>query len=271
MDINELRKHLVMTSCKEVEEICKPLRTLDIQMFIFIRLFPNGKRMIFCDDYGWNEFYISRFFQLCYPVHVQFEATANGIIFVDKDQYPDLITFTEASNIFNYKNGICLTARCKSFKEVVFFGSHNCNKIINNRFLNNIDILRKFISYFKSKASHLFALYNKCMLMTPKQYNYQLSLTDPDQAAFNELVKQVEKELKTNRYYIITENDETYFTDKELNVLRWLVNGKTIEETGIILNISSKTVESHLNHVKQKLDCTKFSQLSNKVIQLGII
>ncbi len=43
-------------------------------------------------------------------------------------------------------------------------------------------------------------------------------------------------------------------TDREAQVLYWCIEGKTRGETGLLLNISERTVQKHLEHIYMKLD-----------------
>ena len=56
-----------------------------------------------------------------------------------------------------------------------------------------------------------------------------------------------------------THNDEVTsksLTPRELDVLKWVVKGKTNQEIGMELGISQKTVEKHLESVFAKLKVT---------------
>ncbi len=44
-----------------------------------------------------------------------------------------------------------------------------------------------------------------------------------------------------------------YFTDKEIDTLACLLSGKTVKELAPLLLISPKTVNNHVNNIKQKL------------------
>ena len=45
---------------------------------------------------------------------------------------------------------------------------------------------------------------------------------------------------------------EEELTHREEEVLNWVLKGKTNEEIGVILNISSRTVSKHLEHIFAK-------------------
>lgn len=44
-----------------------------------------------------------------------------------------------------------------------------------------------------------------------------------------------------------------YLSPREAEVLQWIALGKTNKETGMILNLSPRTVQKHLEHIYQKL------------------
>lgn len=55
------------------------------------------------------------------------------------------------------------------------------------------------------------------------------------------------------------EANETTFaqlTEREREVLRWIANGKSYDDTGQILSISERTVKQHLTHSRQKLNAS---------------
>ena len=60
-------------------------------------------------------------------------------------------------------------------------------------------------------------------------------------------------------------------TPRELECLRWTMDGKTAWEVGEILGISERTAVLHLNNGMHKLDCTNKHQAVLKALRLGLI
>lgn len=62
------------------------------------------------------------------------------------------------------------------------------------------------------------------------------------------------------------------FTIKEIDVISALINGKSVKSIAVLLNLSPKTVETHLRNIKQKLNCSSketvidFIENSNKYL-----
>jgi DNA-binding CsgD family transcriptional regulator len=60
-------------------------------------------------------------------------------------------------------------------------------------------------------------------------------------------------------------------TPRELEVLRWTMDGKTAWEVGAVLGISERTVVFHVNNASHKLGCINKQQAVLKALRLGLI
>lgn len=60
-------------------------------------------------------------------------------------------------------------------------------------------------------------------------------------------------------------------TPRELEVLRWTMEGKTAWEVGAVLGISERTAVLHINNAMHKLKCVNKHQAVLKALRLGLI
>jgi DNA-binding CsgD family transcriptional regulator len=60
-------------------------------------------------------------------------------------------------------------------------------------------------------------------------------------------------------------------TPRELDVLRWTLDGKTAWEAGVLLGISERTTVQHLQNAMRKLQCNSKHQAALKALRLGLI
>lgn len=65
--------------------------------------------------------------------------------------------------------------------------------------------------------------------------------------------------------------DRPHLTEKELEVLRWVKDGKSYWETGQIMSISERTVKFHLSNIYKKLKVVNRSQAIYRALCLGYI
>jgi DNA-binding CsgD family transcriptional regulator len=66
-------------------------------------------------------------------------------------------------------------------------------------------------------------------------------------------------------------NDLPTLTPRELEALRWTMEGKTAWEVGAIMNISERTAVLHLQNSMHKLGCINKHQAVLKALRLGIL
>jgi DNA-binding CsgD family transcriptional regulator len=64
---------------------------------------------------------------------------------------------------------------------------------------------------------------------------------------------------------------EMLISARELECLKWIAEGKTAWEAGIILGISERTVRFHLNAAREKLDCLTTTQAVAKAVAHQLI
>jgi DNA-binding CsgD family transcriptional regulator len=65
--------------------------------------------------------------------------------------------------------------------------------------------------------------------------------------------------------------DRPALTPRELEVLRWTMDGKTAWEAGAILGISERTAVLHISNATRKLGCNNKHQAVLKALRLGLI
>ena len=60
-------------------------------------------------------------------------------------------------------------------------------------------------------------------------------------------------------------------TPREIEALRWTMDGKTAWEVGQLLNIAERTTVQHLQNAMKKLQCNSKHQAVLKALRLGLI
>ncbi len=75
---------------------------------------------------------------------------------------------------------------------------------------------------------------------------------------------------KQNSYVLESKYDKK-LTERESVCLFYLIRGKSASEIGQMLNISKRTVESHIENIKIKMNCEKKSSLIEKSLWLGYL
>jgi LuxR family quorum-sensing system transcriptional regulator SolR len=65
--------------------------------------------------------------------------------------------------------------------------------------------------------------------------------------------------------------DHVRLGGREIEVLKWIMAGKSAWETGAIMAISERTVRHHLTNIYKKLDVVNSTQAVAEAIRSGIL
>ncbi|MEO8402099.1 MAG: LuxR C-terminal-related transcriptional regulator [Gammaproteobacteria bacterium] len=65
-----------------------------------------------------------------------------------------------------------------------------------------------------------------------------------------------------------TFHNASYYTKREKECLFYILRGKTARETGKLLNLSTRTIETYINNLKIKLNVSTKSELISKALEI---
>ncbi|HJD61952.1 MAG TPA: helix-turn-helix transcriptional regulator [Rickettsia endosymbiont of Columbicola hoogstraali] len=128
-----------------------------------------------------------------------------------------------------------------------------------NFYLNNTKLLEYGIDYFDVKAKDLIDTTDKTKLAYFKQ---KLNFNILDQ---RELILQQSKQFSLNA--AVKTGKYSKLSYRETECIYYLFLGNSMKEIGSILNLSPRTVEHHLNSIKQKTGLLYKSQLVREFIK----
>ena len=74
-----------------------------------------------------------------------------------------------------------------------------------------------------------------------------------------------------NNFVNPTTTNENSLSTREIECLFWLSQGKSVEETAMLLSISKKTARTYLDRVKLKLNATRTTQAVYYATKKGLI
>ena len=88
----------------------------------------------------------------------------------------------------------------------------------------------------------------------------------------SEQISKFLQDTQIGRYYLtMNEYGHAYLTTKEMTCVRWMSIGKTAEEIAMIENNSIKTIQRHIENIKNKLNCQKKEQVIKILMEAGIL
>ena len=140
----------------------------------------------------------------------------------------------------------------KNYIESFSFGTPKTQQAMLSFYFNNLDILQRFIDYFKTQSFDLFKQADKERLLFPTHMTTNTNFNAPDFSE-NQRIDLLMSIRAIKKHH--------HLTEKELCCLKHLAYGKSIKEIASILNNSPRTIETHLSNIKAKIGCFSKSQM----------
>ncbi len=232
-------------------DLCQPFfNETGLNSFSYSRLFMDGTRSeVWSDAEAFEHtFHKARYIVGAYTP--QYFGVRERYSILDKkvETYPPHLRnryrmqLADQREYFDYDHCFAILNQDKDFCEYFIFYAPRSNVMALNFYLNNFDRLENFSRYFLQAADNLIEQADQHRIHSAVH-------PTPDAAPVESAARRA------------LPDEKRAFTPREDDVARLLITGATAKEIGNTLGISHRTVESHLEHMKQKLGCMKKSML----------
>jgi DNA-binding CsgD family transcriptional regulator len=244
-------------------KICSPLiKNYPINKIIYKRIFKNGNYFLISNDLKIVNIFVkymkdndNSFFENLKPI--QKEEIQKSIWISDSKSSPNGLKLLQSLGI---SHGLNIVTRRKddgSIEKFIFATSLHKTETYNF-YLNNFDILNRFICYFKIKASKIIENPITKKLAYSPFYDSEMQRIDYKKASqensISSLLINFLNETKLHSYPVLTTaGEEIFLSERQTECLYHLTNGKTAKEIAKCLGISYRTVQTHLNIVNEKV------------------
>lgn len=262
--------NITFTSCDKIAHICKPFfDATGLTYFNFVRIYKNNKRISLSNNKAWMKFVFSTrekyklFDELLLYKH------RNYVIWdLVPEIYNDELMLC-ANKQFNIAHGVTFIARQEGFIEFFYFGTLRENYNMNHYYVNNKDIFKAFILFFKDKAHEIIIEAESELIPSTSNgsiYNKTLEgdqlLADIDDINRRKLFFDM---CHINRFYLGGSFKHIYLSLREAECITFLLDGFSPKEIALRMHISDRTVEKHIDSVKRKTKCSFRNELLNKL------
>ncbi len=250
----------------DIQVISSPLIALGISYFNHIRIYQNGARLSFGNHGDWLE----HFFKNEYYNDGYFSKNAHAL----KDNYilwctlPYNHVMFVARNEFNISNGFTIVKRYKDYVEFYLFASTRDNSEVNNFYINNLDVLQRFIAFYTTKAHDII---KTCKPDVPILKQTSVSNIDEPELSTNEDYRKTffsETDLK--KYIFNCGLNEVNLSKRQYQCVQLLLQHNTIKGIADKLKISQKTCYKYFENIKNKFSCSTQDQLIKIIKNLNL-
>jgi DNA-binding CsgD family transcriptional regulator len=243
----DLSSHYFMKVGNDLNQVMAPvLSEHGINFFRYFKLNADGSRVHLCNNSDWtNHFYKEGLYKVAwYDRYEPSYHASNRSIWDEKVLTSDNIVGIHARTIFDIHHGFSVIKAHDNYCEVFDFATTQDNTEINNLYKRSPESLDDIIFFFRNKARSLILDANKNIISLPMEMKLRKS----------ELDTKVLNHANISKYFIDTDNGETYLTRREYDCVSLWFCGKTAKQIGAILGMSFRTVETHLENVKGKFN-----------------
>lgn len=247
-----LKNHPLLDFHDDISGICAPLlQQLNFSIVNFIRLYHNQDVFYLCDNRDWLQHYLKS----GYPAIGAFE---NNKIFREQkfvlwdslDNKDPIVIYSREQ--FNIKYGITFIKPFNGGYDFFNLGVSTNSPAVLEKLSTQIEPIEKFISIFYEKAKKIIAFAKKNCLQL-QQFGYV-----PAHVVVPE------------RFYLGPTYNYQYLTYKEIIYLKGLLTGMTVPEIAKMNHISPRTIEKHIENIKQKVNCRTQYELGYTIAKLDI-
>lgn len=243
-----------MTSINtEIQRICKPLfDKLDLSYFNYSRIYSNGESFTLISSPEYAEYFLKHREKVTIlSPKPQEGIEPQTLISLWSERAPTWVMKLLAD--LGIHHPIMFSKVTSDYTENFAFGSKYDRTTSIETYFNNMLTLQRFCEYFKGVANHLIAKSNdpnNRIILGPNQHPFSLSdFIEPFNPDANDAI-----ELKVGDQII-------QLTLKQKQCLEYLAKGLSAKEIAAKMHISPRTVETHLNNVKNKLNLNYKSEL----------
>jgi DNA-binding CsgD family transcriptional regulator len=230
-DYQNIQKHIAISSCNELSEFMIPkLRKHGITFFHYNKYYSNGELIRLSTHLEWTEHFFKKNYINGFNISESYLSKEINYFIWLMDDWPEMLN--DAATNFNISNGITIAIKHIDSIECFGYSSNRCNvSIINQFYLNNLDLLLNYGYSFKVQAKTLIENHEKSKIIPAGTQSHH---------------KEINSEKLSKRQFACA---------------NLLLKGMNYREMANHLNLSSRTIETHIESLKTKLKCRNKAEL----------
>lgn len=249
--------HPSVQNAQDMQDICSPLNLLDISYFCHVRIDKQNNFAALSNNPGFHTHYLNnRYYNA--DIHLANTNTlGNHILWDLLSCTGETQKMNEEAEAFGIRHTFTIVDKNSQESNYYHFSTNKTDCSVNQNYLRNQDLLKLFILQFKEKVAqsnqlkHAFAI------------NFQLD--NPCATFLSE--EEWQNNLESRKLFLqglqikSTSALKTPLSTKEMEILYWLHNGKTLDQIAQIIGLSTIMVKKYIAAMKDKTHCYTQFQL----------
>lgn len=268
-----VQKYIIKHSNK-IKKVTQPLHDrFGVAYFTYHKIDKNGNYTVLVDRPDWAEHYVSEQFFREDPFLRHPDVYRSGFCILGthgSKKYKESV-IKDGKEIFNMDLGIVQIEKNADCVEFFGFAANTEKSSLHQVYLNQPSLLKLFAGHFKKELGSILNIMEEegSPLIDLKGTDFLCDLPiHPDVLSDSHLAYLIdlgfESEVKKAKALSVRERE----------CMKLLVAGKSAKETGILLDLSPRTVEFYFENIKNKLCCSakyELFSLAKKFEELYLI
>lgn len=252
------KKHVAINSSSFIQEICSDLfKRFGVSYFNYSRFNKDFSHTSLSSDGDWANFFYSEDYKNKFLYNENLFEQLDGFSYILWASFPENRLIQNLREYYGYDHGIIIIEYNETHNDYYSFAGYKNNPLILNFFINNLDLLRSFIYYFKEQGRDIIKEANNDKIILPNNLSKdENNPFDMDNYCYNrKIVESYLLNMKVKKYYLGAPDEKNYLTNKEYVCARDYICGFSSKEIALSHGMSFRTVQTHIESVMQKLQC----------------
>ncbi|WP_175772861.1 response regulator transcription factor [Paraburkholderia phenazinium] len=235
------------------------LKRSGLNAFSFSRIFKDGTRAELWTDgsalshtFLNKQYIVGAYTPILYGDNERYAILENKLNSFPKDikeRYAAQVA--DQRELFNYSTPFKIIKKQIDYCDYYIFYGPKENKTLVAFYLNNLNVLENFALFFEREAKILIeaAVANPIIVAAPLKSSPSASVIGTKIQVLNGVG----------------------ITRRQIEIARGIASGSTSREIGEMLCISQRTVESHVENMRSRLNCGSRAELLVRLIAMGVL
>lgn len=259
----ELQSHPTLLYTQELKNLCKPLECIDITTFSHVRVYNDQRLTVLCNHPDFMLNYAQKKYYAADPcINIKPETIDFGqyLVWDAVDCYGKTAAMMQDAADFDFKHIFTIIKSQTEFTDFYHFGTHLLNPSINQIYINNLDLLTHFISFFDKQVNQEKEL----AIAYDMAFNTDKRADCVSVEPSNFIASKYEKRNAFLRAISLSDNKN--LTAKEKVCAELLLQGKTVKEIARLTERSCRTIEDRVDSLKYKFNAKNKAELIVKLL-----
>lgn len=256
------QNHVTFTSTEDIKSlVSSELSGLGINYFTFDRTYNDGSHVKLTTAGAWIEhYYREKLYNACI-FEIDHKLFAKGYLFWSWLNREPLYS---AASLFDIDHGFTIIQPQEDCCDFFNFGTSRNNPISKHTLLSQMENFYHFVSLFYDKAQRIINEAARTRFILPIKSQTEIYFDQLRDIHKPKSIKSIQ------RLYLGEKFENVYLTNKEIQILFHLKDGAHVPEVAKKLDMSIRTAETHVNHIKEKLKCNTMFELGYATNSLRI-